>query len=155
MLTHAKLEVGDFLVDSVDELDDEVDQFFLLVSLEVLGRDEERKVVVVADWLLPKDLELVSTEGHEVTKLLGEQSCKFVVLGDSDRNANTVHGCLDQTLLLLILGNVDWVEHQRGVVLELNLWMNLTLNNLRWEVTKVEGGVESLLDSDEICVCNA
>ena len=68
-----------------------------------------------------------------------QQNNQLVVLPDCNRNANTVDAGLDQTRLLLTLANENWIKHKGGVVLEFDLRMNLSLNDLGWEVAQIEG----------------
>lgn len=104
-------------------------------------------------WLLPQDFELVSTEGHESLEHVSQQDNQLIILLYRYRYAHAVYTGLDHTCLLFTLRNDDRIEHQRRVVLELNLWMDLSLNNLRREVTQVEAGFESVPDVEEIVFC--
>lgn len=61
---------------------------------------------------------------------------------DFDRNAHTVDTGLDQAALLITLADEDGFSQKGGIVLELNLWVDLALNHLRGEVPQVEHGLE-------------
>lgn len=80
-----------FLLNSSNEFEDEVDQLFLLVLLQVVFTDQETEVVTLMGWLLAEDLEFVSSERQKLLKHGDEKFLEVVALMNLDRNTDTVY----------------------------------------------------------------
>ena len=88
--------------------------------------------------LLTEDLESVCTQRHESLKHAREQQLNLHVLLDLDGHAHRVDRRLNQAHLLITLDDLDGLTEKRGIVLELNFRMYLALDQLRWEVAKIQ-----------------
>lgn len=101
-------------------------------------------------WLLSQDLEFVGSQSHKSLKHFGEELYDVFSLANSDRDTDGVDGGLNHSMLELGFADHDWVEKQFWVILELDLWVNLTLDEWRWEVTEVEDRVQSVTNSLQV-----
>jgi len=59
---HGQFHLINFLLNSSDELEDEVDELFLLVLLKVFSTDKETKVIVLMSGHTAEYFKLVSAE---------------------------------------------------------------------------------------------
>ncbi len=89
-----------------------------------------------------ENFELIGSEAHESLEHASEQLLDFHLFLDLDRDAHTVNTRLNQAALLITLSNSDWFGKECRIVLELDLWVNLTLNHLRGEVAQVKHGLQ-------------
>ena len=112
----------------------------------MVSRDEEGEVVAWVGWLTSQDLELVGTQLHESAEHVGDEFLKLITLDISNGNTDTVDTALDQAHLFVRFTDGDWLHDEGWVVLKLYLWVDLLLNNLRWEVSQVEDGVQVITD---------
>ena len=137
MSNDGELHVIDFLVDTLDEFKDKVYELLLLVLHQVLICNQEA-VVVPIDRLLSQNLELISTEREEALEHVSEEDFDLLVLLYRYGYADGVHRGFNEALFLIRLRYSEWVHEELGVVLELDLRVGLSLDELRWEVPEVE-----------------
>lgn len=73
IVDHEELHLGDFALQTLNELKDEVDELLLLEPREVVVPNQETEVVARVRRLLSQNFELVSAKGHESFQKLGEE----------------------------------------------------------------------------------
>ena len=133
VVDHTQLHFWDFFVDALNELENKIYNLLLLESLQVIITNEEREVVLWKRWLLSQDLELVSTQGNESFKHVGQQDFNFCGFFDCDGYAHTVNTRFNQTLFCFTLWDHDVIQEELWVVFEFNFWVDLVFYKLRWE----------------------
>lgn len=107
------LHLGDFRVNVLHELDDEIDQLVLVHGLSVEVGDEERDIVSL-NGLTTQDDERLSALGQETHELLRQQLLQFIGLLDSNRDSQRVDGTFNQNLLLRSTGDDHRVQQEFG-----------------------------------------
>ena len=137
-----ELQLVDLLVDASNELEDEVNQLFLVVDKQVLSANQEREVVAFVRRLLSEDLESVGTESHEALKHARQQVLDLFAFLDHYADAHRVDRSLDLTHFLITLHDEDRLAEERLIVLEFDLGVHLALDQLRREVAQVEAGLQ-------------
>jgi hypothetical protein len=95
-----KLHVVDFLVDTLNEFKDEVDNFLLFVLQEVLI-SYQKAVVVAINRFFAQDLKFVSTQREKTIQHVGEQNFNLLIFLDANADTHGVDRSLDQGLFLL------------------------------------------------------
>jgi len=90
VLGHFQFHLSDFSVNALEELKNEVDQFFLLEAQKVVVRNQEREVERRVHRLLANDFELVSTERHKSFKHVSEELLDLLGLLDADGYSHRV-----------------------------------------------------------------
>ena len=71
---------------------------------------------------------------------------------DLDRNTDGVDTRFNHAYILITLEDHDWLTEEGLVVLEFNLRMDLTLNDLRREVAQVKNGLQVQPDVPQVVV---
>ena len=89
-----------------------------------------------------ENFEPIGSEAHESFKHASEQLLDLHIFLDLDWDAHTVDARLNQAALLITLSDDDWFGKECSIVLELDLWVNLTLNHLGGEVAQIEHGLQ-------------
>ena len=105
------LHLGDFRIDVLHELNDEIDQLVLVHGLSVEVGDEERDIISL-NSLTTQDDEGLSTLGQEAHELLGEQLLQLISLLNSNRDSQRVDGALNQNSLLRSTRDDDRVQQK-------------------------------------------
>ena len=108
-----------------------VSQHFLRVEV----RDEEADVVAL-NLLPPEDDEVLCSPHHETHELVTQKFLDVVSLFDGDRNSNRVNAWLYQDPFLLVPGDDHGVEEELWRLLDLDLWLVVSLHLLTGEVLR-------------------
>ena len=137
-----KFKLIDLFANTIDELENEINDLFFFVGLQVVGWDKEGVVVAWISWLPPQDFKFIGTQLHKSWKHMWEKGLQVGTLYKSDWDAHTVDTALNQTTFLAWLGNNDWLHEEVWIVLELDLGMHLFLDHLWWEVSQIECSIQ-------------
>lgn len=81
---------------------------------------------------------------------MGQKNFDLCALFNGNRHADAVDARLNQTVFCFTLGQNNGLEEKFGVILELNFRMDLSLDELRWEVAQVEHCVKIVANSFKI-----
>ena len=137
--TYEELHLGDFLVDLLHELNDEVDELVLEHLFGVEVGDEEGDVVAL-DGLPAEDEEGLGALGEEAGELVNKNALDLVGLLDADADANAVDAGLDEDALIFIPGHGQGVQQDLRGGLGFDLRDIVALGSLGGKVGQAEGG---------------
>ena len=92
LVNDSQFHLRDLLVNALYEFKNEIDKLLLLVLLQVVLGDQERKVVLF--WvcaLFPEDLEAICSQCEEPLKHVRQEYLHHLVLLDRERYSARVH----------------------------------------------------------------